>query len=432
MKVERRVAAILGVVALVAVPAAVLRVLCVGASCEERESATRTVPFCSLPSDIRAAIAAGYREGRSPDVMAVTRPGVEVISRGSAGAAAWPALDDRAPAAPVVFWGRGVRQGADPRAIELADVAPSLAALAGFEIPHPEVRSGKPIAGLVTGRGPRALLLIVLRDVPDASSDPVIRSLADGGLEAEAEIGSLPADPAALHATIGTGGIPAEHGITGSTLRNDAGAVSEAWRQATRAPRSVIATLADDLDEFLQGRPLIALVADSIAARGLIGGNWYIDNDVDRIEIGPAGTLPSRVGPILARGFGTDPATDVLAVSLRTTPTQGASPALHLIRIAQRHLPNDFAAAVVALPAAPEPQLSIPAHRAARAVDRALGRKVVAADGAGGLFLDQEALARARITKDDVVEVLRGLELDGRRVFADVFPGLAVSFARFC
>ena len=41
--------------------------------------------------------------------------------------------------------------------------------------------------------------------------------------------GSLPLDPAATLTTIGTGGLPSPHGITGTLVRDDDGAVARAW-----------------------------------------------------------------------------------------------------------------------------------------------------------------------------------------------------------
>src|SRR5918997_165446 len=88
--------------ALVALPAVVLRGLCVGRSCERTARAQARVPFCSLPEGTRAALERGFRAGRSPDVLAVARVPLR-------GAPAWPRADGAGATVPVVFSGTGVR-----------------------------------------------------------------------------------------------------------------------------------------------------------------------------------------------------------------------------------------------------------------------------------------------------------------------------------
>ncbi len=68
-----------------------------------------------------------------------------------------------------------------------------------------------------------------------------------------------------------------------------------------------------------------------------------------------------------------------------------------------------------------------------RAVDRAVGSTVVAAVVPGGLFLDQAAMAANDVTSDDVVRALDAMRAsDGTPLFADAYPGFAISFSRYC
>ncbi|HEY3022323.1 MAG TPA: hypothetical protein VGK11_01650, partial [Actinomycetota bacterium] len=67
----RRLLVLLLVLAAIGVPAGVLRAACAGKSCPADVAHAR-VPFCPLPAELKAKLAAGFREGRSPDVMAVT------------------------------------------------------------------------------------------------------------------------------------------------------------------------------------------------------------------------------------------------------------------------------------------------------------------------------------------------------------------------
>ncbi|MDQ5874302.1 MAG: hypothetical protein M3526_02840, partial [Actinomycetota bacterium] len=67
-------------------------------------------------------------------------------------------------------------------------------------------------------------------------------------------------------------------------------------------------------------------------------------------------------------------------------------------------------------------------------VERAFapGERIVEATTPGGLFLDQRLLGREEIPEDAVIDRMARMDHSGRRVFDDVFPAIAVSFARYC
>jgi hypothetical protein len=50
----------------------------------------------------------------------------------------------------------------------------------------------------------------------------------------------------------------------------------------------------------------------------------------------------------------------------------------------------------------------------------------------GGLFLDQAALTELELSEDLVIEELGRLRGPGGDLFAEVFPAIAVTFARYC
>ncbi|HWC32407.1 MAG TPA: hypothetical protein VG709_04695, partial [Actinomycetota bacterium] len=59
--------------------------------------------------------------------------------------------------------------------------------------------------------------------------------------------------------------------------------------------------------------------------------------------------------------------------------------------------------------------------------------RLIEATAVGGVFVDQSALVRTGRSADAVVRGLRAARAsDGRALFADVFPGRAVTFARYC
>ena len=84
--------------------------------------------------------------------------------------------------------------------------------------------------------------------------------MREGAGTIEAVTGSVPLDPAATLTTIGTGGLPSSHGITGSLVRDDDGTVRRAW--SASGAGSVIATFADDLDAASGQRAAVGAVAD--------------------------------------------------------------------------------------------------------------------------------------------------------------------------
>lgn len=423
-----------------AAPAATLRLLCVGRSCLRPSSARTPVPFCSLPPSLRGLLEAGFRDGRGPHILAVA--GRTPVSGATAlrQKAPWPSLtpvDDRVP---FVIAGAGVSSGAEiPAGTGLDAVAPTLAEVIGLDRPHPGVRSGQAVAG-VSGPGPRPRLVLEVvwkgLGAPDLHRRPggwpVLHGLARRGAGTlGARVGSLPLDPTAVLTTIGTGGLPSDHGITGTKVRNDRGRVVTAW--GPRSPFSVIATLGDDLDELLDQAPRIGLVGTGVADRGLVGGNWYIENDRDDVAIE---RRPDRAVDaaerLLASGYGADQVPDLLAVAL-----QGPLPSLdralgRLTEAADRASEGSAVVVVTATGSIPRATGKVAATEVERSLEGGLG-DVVEATALGGLFLDQRIMTRTGTSDDRVAQALRDLRgPGGDRLMADVFPQIAVTFARYC
>ncbi len=441
---SRRLFVLLIVLGAVAVPAGALRAACAGRSCAEEQTAAR-VPFCPLPSWLKDDIAAGYREGRSPDVLAVAeRPGLSAGPQEPP----WPSIADgsNVTSVPIVFTGFGVRSGADvPPGTRLDAIAPTVAGAIGFRRPHPGVRSGVAVAGVADGRHPALVVEIALEGIgtreveADAAAWPELRRLLhEGSGTLSGDAGSLPLDPAATLTTIGTGGPPSEHGITGALLRNDAGAVVEAFGRGS--PPSVIATLADDLDApaplgpFDQA-PRIGLVAPSVADRGLVGGTWYPRADRDDVLLLGAGADDpvAAVRTVLARGYGRDDVPDILGVVLDGTSPRADS-RLRDVVAAATEAAGGRALFVVAGTGSGSPSGGA-LSPVLRAVEDAIpgDAPVISGVAAGGLFLDQQVLATERISGQAVVDALLDAEDPrGGPLARDAFQDFAVSFARYC
>jgi hypothetical protein len=439
----RRTLLVLGVAAALAAPAVVLRALCVGRACDRPTAASTRVPFCSLPSGLRAQLEAGFRDGRSPDLLGVTgsRP-VEGSTelRRPWNTPAWPSTAHPDPEeVPVVFWGAGVTPGPIEGPHTLADVAPTLAAIIGLDRPHPGVRSGTEISGVAAGTDPPRLVLEVIlegvgtddleRNAPHRWVN-LRRLMEEGAATTSAVTGSLPLDPAATMATIGTGGLPSEHGITGTLLRNEEGQLVEAWGPG--APFSVIATLGDDLDELNDQTPLIGVVGRADADRGLIGGNWYLDNDRDDV-VSSGGHKIEGADLLLRQGYGTDDVTDLLAVVLPDGVGSADAALAGLIRMARGTVGRDLAVVLAGTGSPPRAGDPVGAASVEADIETEVGADVIEATAVGGLFLNQEAVAESGLTRDAVLRALIDMDAPGDGpLFADAFSSVAVSLARYC
>jgi hypothetical protein len=424
--------------AVVGAPAVALRAACVGKSCDDESAASVRVPFCPLPADLRDLIAAGFRDGRSPDVMGatVTEPPVIGGSDPASDGVEWPTdPTGRDDAVPILLFGDGVVPRALSPGVGLDQIAPTLSELIGYRRSHPEVRSGVPVPGAVRpGTDPPLVVVIAWSGVgSDAMTGTRwVRSLVQGlGTTVtgtfEGTTGSLPNDPAAVLTTIGTGGLPAEHGVTGSLIAGSDGEPVRAWSRG--APPPVIAAFGDDWDHHTNQRARIGLVARDLVDRGIVGGTWYLDRDRDDLVIGrdPVGSVRG----LIASGYGADDTTDLVGVVLSGVPMRDDRATQRIVRLVRQQVAD----ATFVLTATGRTGTSDGEGTSALTADvnDALGAPVVASAVPGGLFLDRRVMATSDVTSDDVVRAMRALRSpSGEPVFADAFPAFAVSFSRYC
>lgn len=432
LRAGRRTLVLLSLVAVVGAPAGILRALCAGHSCDEPANASSEVPFCSLPQRTRERVAAGFREGRSPDVLAVAEePGLVAGPE----EVPWPAVgDEDATRVPLAFWGAGV----DPEAVIPAGtgvdaIAPTVAAILGFEDrPHPDVRSGEEIPGVASSEP--ALLAVEIvwvgrgaRDLQAGTTPFVDSAIGSGSATLDGDTVSVPVDPAAVLTTIGTGGRPAQHGITGTLVRDQLGRLRKAWGPA--GPPSVIAALGDDLDEVLGQEPVIGMAAGRRSYRGAIGGDWYVDVDRDAFVKTDKGDEARGARTLLRRPFGEDDVPDLAVVVVEGGPETLDETVRTVVERAGRISGGSAAFVLTATGASPPGE----AFEATAIPGEGTGSLVEAA-APGGLFLDQKELARRQVSEDEVLRALTGMPVpDGPgRLFADVFPAIAVAFGRYC
>jgi hypothetical protein len=442
-----RVATFLVLAILLGAPAAVLRFMCVGDSCATSAEAATGTPFCSLPEPLRASVTSAVRDGRSGELIAVTEEAD--IAGGSAfpnlsGSPLWPSLETTGRV-PIVLAGPGVEAGTELSPTSgLDDVAPSIARLLDFPRRHDEVRSGEAaIDSLDPAPTPiRLVLLIAWKGIGSSEllrqegAWPTLQATMDRGASTVKGVPhSLSADPAGPLTTLGTGGTPAQHGITGTLLRNDQGELVKAW--GPKSPINVIATLAEDLDEDLNQEPLVGLVATDAVDRGLVGGDWYVDHDRDQMSMLPGKSGPRAVAQqvrdlLKLTPMGRDDTPDLLGVALNGSVGRMDAALSLILNATSETVGDDVLVALAGTGGNSSDQASLAAGKLARQLERRVPgeERVIEAVAPGEIFVDQEALARSGISDDVVLKKL--LEVENGRMFADIFPTVAVTFGRFC
>ena len=302
------------------------------------------------------------------------------------------------------------------------------------------MRSGTPIEGAWKRANPGLMVMIAVKNTGVLPGKGITESLAQQGASGIATTGSLPIDSAASLTTIGAGGPPTEHGITGSLIRNEQDRLVEAWSE--RAPTAVIASLGDDLDEKTGQKAVVGMVATDPTDRGLIGGNWYLQGDSDQFRV----VDPSRVGDAFTEtlrsgGYGTDDVPDLLGVTIDGPNRRAIDRQLEQIMTALRDAgatgPSPSMPTTVVLVgtgAADRSKPEVTGAQVASQVDAAMGAQVVETAVPGGLFLDQAVMTSAAITTGQVMKALRTVTVPGtdRQVMQDAYPGFSVSFSKFC
>lgn len=447
----KRAAAFAVVALIVGIPAIALRLLCFGGSCETPAQASSSTPFCSLPVGIRQTITESTRDGRSGDLLVVTE-GVEVAGgsafEGTPLRPRWPSLEG-ASNVPVVLSGAGIASGTTPPAgVGLDDVAPTISDALGFDRPHPSVRSGEAIPGATTsGFPPRLVVLVAWKgvgsdDLTSAPDDwPRLRALMNEGTGTlQGETNALSADPAAALTTLGTGGNPSQHGITGTLLRNETGELVTAWGR--RSPGHVIATLAEHLDHELDEKPVIALVGTREEDRGLIGGDWYgFDKESsDLVSMLPASSTPRDLAlearqVLRSAPFARDDVPDLLAVSQEGPVAELDRELGRIVDAVREAAGGDVLVAVAGTGSGGGRAGGRSALRLMTQIEEAVPgpRRMIEAVGPGEIFLDQDALATAGMSDEVVLDALFQMRgRSGQPLFADAFPSVTVTFGRFC
>ncbi|MGQ0670416.1 MAG: alkaline phosphatase family protein [Actinomycetota bacterium] len=219
---------------------------------------------CAMPHEQLVRIWRGVHPTRSGDIIVVPEE-PNFLGSSFPHSGPWDYLQR----VPMLWYGPGFIRpvGRVDRPVTMADVAPTQAALLGFDFTAPD---GAPLSEALApsvGRGelPRLIVTVVWdaggRDVIDEWSEatPALAALIEKGAWYEnATVGSSPSITPAVHATLGTGAFPMRTGQVDSELRIGPDLV----RSGELGPGLLMEpTLADLYDRAMENEPLVGLVA---------------------------------------------------------------------------------------------------------------------------------------------------------------------------
>jgi hypothetical protein len=181
---------------------------------------------------------------------------------------------------PLVVYGAGVERSDSEARVSLADVAPTIAELIGFDRFLDLGREGRPVPGISRPADRPEIVVTfvidgggwnVLQEFPDAWPN-LKRLMQDGATFRNALHGSFPAVTASAHATIGTGAFPRTHGITGHNIR-DGTKVRKAYGELGHAEPGdiLVPTLADLWSDATGNRAWVGELGYQIWHLGMLG-----------------------------------------------------------------------------------------------------------------------------------------------------------------
>ena len=237
--------------------------------------------LCGLPEDWIRRIQRGHFPDHSGDISILPRKPAYMAS----GAGGWSHSGpwDYLQRVPLVFYGPGiVDEGVEvERAVTLADVAPTFAALVRGSIESDGTRLGE-VADLSASdltRKPPALILTVVWDGGGwnaleqwPGSWPELGRLMEEGISyTNATVGSSPSVTPSIHTTLGTGFFPATHGISGIPIKDENGEVADAFLQGESTRFLQVPAFAERWDEQNDNGAVVGMIGYEPWHLGMIG-----------------------------------------------------------------------------------------------------------------------------------------------------------------
>lgn len=242
---------------------------------------------CGLPHEQLLRVWRGTDPHRSGQIVFVPQE-PNFVGSNFPHSGPWNYLQD----VPLFWYGPGVIRavGRVARPATLADVAPTQAALLGFDF---DAVDGEALPEIAPQAEPPALIVTlvwdaggmsVLEEFPD--DWPVLSSLIDDGVWFEdASVGSSPSITPATHATIGTGAFPMRTGQTDAEFRLGPDLI----RAGALGPVLLMEpTLADLYDRAMDNEPLVGALVSvtwhlNMASHGALWGGG--DQDVAVLRV---------------------------------------------------------------------------------------------------------------------------------------------------
>ncbi len=255
---------------------------------------------CAMPHEQLVRVWRGTDPQRSGQIVFVPQE-PNFVGTNFPHSGPWDYLQD----VPLLWYGPGVipALGSVDRPVTLADVAPTQAALLGFDFDAPD---GRALPEIPAPEEPPPLIVTLVwdaggRSVLDSYPDdwPVLRSLIDGGVWYEhASVGSSPSITPATHATIGTGAYPMRTGQTDAEFRIGPDLV----RAGALGPVLMMEpTLGDLYDRAMDNAPLVGVLASvtwhlNMASHGALWGGG--DKDIAVLRVPAAADNEGAEGTI--------------------------------------------------------------------------------------------------------------------------------------
>lgn len=263
---------------------------------ESRPGAGPALRACAgAPPEVIRRVQKGFAARRSGDVLAVERLPNQFGTRHST---PWPYTQD----VPLLLYGPGyVKKGfSSSRPVTVADIAPTYAELLDFD--GLGRRAGTPLADALLPKEQRnGLPRLIMTVVWDGGGDNMLEQWPDAWPTLEmlisksafydnATVGSSPSITPAVHATIGTGDFPAEHGLPDIRMRIEKKMI-DAWEG--HSPRYLkTQTLADLWDRANDNEPQVGLLARDYWHLGMLGhGSLVRGGDKDVAVLDALGSL---------------------------------------------------------------------------------------------------------------------------------------------
>lgn len=245
---------------------------------------------CALADRIVLRVWRGDYKNRSSDLMMVPHyPNYSGLFETVNHSGPW----DYLTSVPLVLYGPGriAPAGEVDRLVNLVDVFPTVGSLTEVGLPR---RDGEVLAEAVNDAPGSPKLVItmvwdgagsnVLNEWPERW--PFLAQLMEEGTSyVDASVGSSPTITPSIHANLGTGSYPRDHGVTGIYYRNAAGEVVEAFagRDTSFMERT---TYADEIDQAYANESLVGMVASRSWHLGMFShGSTIPGADEDQLGI---------------------------------------------------------------------------------------------------------------------------------------------------